>query len=310
LKLAITAGLLALVAGKIDLRAVTHELRQLKWSWAAAAAVLLFAQLLLTGLRWHIVSGLVAAPLRVRQALRLVLVGQFFNQVLPTSVGGDAVRAWMLSRESVLFERGLLGIICDRVVAVVVLAVVVAITIGWLSRTGLHVPLLDQLAILVPALTGAGLLFVLVLGERFNEMVQGSRLLKPVGALVRSLRYVVFFGEGKGRILVLALTVQALMVLVLVTCSMAISSKPGIVQTLLFPAILLISMVPVSFAGWGMREGAMVVVLGFAGTPAAEALAISLVYGLAQIVIGLPGAVIWLLWRRHARMAESSAGLT
>jgi len=56
--------------------------------------------------------------------------------------------------------------------------------------------------------------------------------------------------------------------------------------------------IPISFAGWGVREGAMVVGLGFAGVSPSEALAISLLLGVTQFAIGLPGCAIWLFRRR------------
>ena len=60
------------------------------------------------------------------------------------------------------------------------------------------------------------------------------------------------------------------------------------------PPVSLIQLAPVSLAGWGVREAAMVVVLAGFGVPAAAALAISVLMGLALIVLGLPGGLIWL----------------
>ena len=68
---------------------------------------------------------------------------------------------------------------------------------------------------------------------------------------------------------------------------------------ILFPSILLLSAVPISIAGWGVREGAMVVALGFVGIAAPDALAVSLVIGLSQIALGLPGAALWLAGERR-----------
>jgi len=64
---------------------------------------------------------------------------------------------------------------------------------------------------------------------------------------------------------------------------------------LMLPLIILISSIPISFAGWGLRESVMVVGLGFAGMPASEALALSVTFGLGLLCIGLPGLVIIML---------------
>src|SRR5262249_1096520 len=83
---------------------------------------------------------------------------------------------------------------------------------------------------------------------------------------------------------------------------------------LLFPPVMLASAIPVSVAGWGVREGAMVVAFGFARVPAADAFAISVLFGLLAIVMSLPGVVFWLArgdaagsLEQAKRMAQSDA---
>jgi hypothetical protein len=63
---------------------------------------------------------------------------------------------------------------------------------------------------------------------------------------------------------------------------------------LLIPPVLLVSAIPVTVAGWGVREGAMVIALGFAGVAPAAGFAISVLFGLTLAVASLPGAGLWL----------------
>ena len=67
----------------------------------------------------------------------------------------------------------------------------------------------------------------------------------------------------------------------------------------LFSAVILVTAIPISFAGWGLREGAMVALFAFAGLDAGTALALSLAFGAAYLVASLPGCALWLAWR-HA----------
>ena len=60
-------------------------------------------------------------------------------------------------------------------------------------------------------------------------------------------------------------------------------------------------MIPVSIAGWGVREGAMVVAFGFVGIPAADALVVSLTFGALLVAAGMPGGILWLLSGRQFR---------
>jgi uncharacterized membrane protein YbhN (UPF0104 family) len=64
---------------------------------------------------------------------------------------------------------------------------------------------------------------------------------------------------------------------------------------ILMPAVLLVSAMPVSFAGWGVREGAIVLLFGAATGDPASALVVSVLIGVASIVTSLPGLLIWLV---------------
>ena len=62
----------------------------------------------------------------------------------------------------------------------------------------------------------------------------------------------------------------------------------------LLPPVLLLSMVPISVAGWGIREGVMITALSFLGVPPAIALAMSILFGVVMLAVGLVGGVVWL----------------
>ena len=68
----------------------------------------------------------------------------------------------------------------------------------------------------------------------------------------------------------------------------------------LVPLVMVASAIPISVAGWGVREGAMVAALGLVGVSQAEAFAVSLLLGLMLILVGLPGGVLWLRSRPEA----------
>jgi glycosyltransferase 2 family protein len=67
----------------------------------------------------------------------------------------------------------------------------------------------------------------------------------------------------------------------------------------------LASMMPVSIGGWGLRETAMVYSLGLIGIAPEQALLLSVLIGLLNIVISLPGGVLWLILPSGARGAAS-----
>jgi uncharacterized membrane protein YbhN (UPF0104 family) len=61
------------------------------------------------------------------------------------------------------------------------------------------------------------------------------------------------------------------------------------------PSVLLLATVPVSGAGWGVREGAMVAAFGLLGVPAGGAAAASVLFGLGMAITALPGGLLWFM---------------
>ena len=104
----------------------------------------------------------------------------------------------------------------------------------------------------------------------------------------------------------LALAILAGTVLVIWLIAESIAADLSLLHCIvLVPPVILISMIPISIAGWGVREGAMVVALGFVDVPAADALVISLAFGILLIAAGLPGGVLWLLSGQRVRPENS-----
>jgi hypothetical protein len=58
--------------------------------------------------------------------------------------------------------------------------------------------------------------------------------------------------------------------------------------------VILISTIPVSIAGWGLREGAMVMAFSYAGLAASDGLIVSLLFGAATLAVGALGGLVWI----------------
>ena len=74
----------------------------------------------------------------------------------------------------------------------------------------------------------------------------------------------------------------------------------------LVPPVILVSVLPISMAGWGVREGAMITALGFAGVGSTDALVLSIAFGLVILTLSLPGGVLWLIRSRRVDASVST----
>jgi glycosyltransferase 2 family protein len=299
LKLAITAGLFAYLLRKVDIAPVVRQLGAMSPAAAVGAEALLLLQLGLLALRWQIVGRLVDAPMRAGQLLRLSAIGHFFNQVLPSGFAGDAARAWLAAREGVRVGPAVRAILCDRVIGLLVLVGMVTVTLFALpDLTADKVPGRSSF-VLVALLGVAGLATLFLIGTPVARLLARHRLTRALGTLTDDLHRALFRSRGRSAaILALAVAVQLLNVAAMHWCArgMRIDLDFGAAWVIV-PAVMLVSMAPISFAGWGVREGAMIVGLGLAGIAAADALAVSVAFGLLQLVLGVPGGLLWLARR-------------
>ncbi len=305
LKLGVTIALVAYLLGKVDLAPVLTQIRSMQLGVAAIALGVLLLQLTLASLRWLLVNRLVDAYMPVRQVFRLTLIGQFFNQVLPSAVGGDAVRAWLSSREGVPLGRAVTAIVCDRAVALVVLVLIISVTFLVFPQIAADSATMNRLFTFIAVLGLCGSTGLFVFGNLIARLLAHYRIARPLGKLIGDLRKVLYSTATSALIIALSTAVQFLLVVAIYLCARGMDIPLHFGPALLVvPAIMLVSMIPISYGGWGVREGAMIFGLGQFGVTVSDALAISVTYGLMQIALGLPGGALWLARTSRARQSS------
>jgi len=292
LKAAITLGLLTLVLSSIDLGALWARFDAALLPAVLAALVLLQIQALGAALRWRLVLAAHDRALPFLATWRNVLLGLFGNQAMPSTIGGDALRVWNGWRLGLPLGLATRSLVVDRVFSFLGLILVCAAGLPVMATTAQD-PLVARGLL---TLVGGGLVcLILLLGLRFVPRAMASwRGVDAIVALSRSAWAVL--GSARHAPPVLALMVVPHLIDITVTWgyAQALGSPMTWSQmALVFPPAILVAAVPVSIAGWGLREGALVLGFGVIGQPAEVALACSLFYGLSAVATGLIGGAIW-----------------
>ena len=259
----------------------------------AAAFVVLLATSIVVALRWHLILSAEAPSPGAVALLKIVLVGMFFNQVLPTGVGGDAVRVWRCCRRGIALGVAVRSILLDRACGYLVLILVYAANLPSLLRI-LSDP---RQKVAIVAVLAAGLLgFVaLLLLDCLPQFLLRLGLIAPLAALSRETRRL--FMEPARSVAVLALSAVTMGFTILgfkLVADGVGSHLPLGNWIMIVPPVTLIQLLPISLAGWGVREAVLVVALASFGVPAEAALATSVLLGLCLVASGLPGGLIWL----------------
>ncbi|RTL50789.1 MAG: flippase-like domain-containing protein [Bradyrhizobiaceae bacterium] len=293
-RILVSLGLLYLALRGIDIAHLQERLVGVSPVWFAIAVLVTLFQVFVGALRWREISNQCEAPLTDRQAFRFNMIGSFFNQTLPSAIGGDAMRLWLVGRTGAGWRAATYSVLVDRAIGLIALAVIVVCSLPWSypmisnAKGQLALVLLDLAAL------GAGLAFLL-LGRLSWPWLKAWWPTRHVHACSVIANGVLFNRRSGPKIAVLSLLIHVLAVVIAWCAVRAIAAPANFEQVfMLIPPIMLITMLPISIAGWGVREASMMVAFGYAGLVRADGTVVSLLFGAAFFVVGAIGGLVWI----------------
>lgn len=299
LKFAVSCGLLIYLFSKVDFHFPRWDAASL--ALPAVSALLLALQPVIMGARWQKLLSVFGLPIRAFEAIRITWVSVFANQFLPSSVGGDVVRVLMSRGEGLSTVSVIVSTLFDRAFALLALFLLIALMSPFIADSEQR-----QLAALIGGAGAtfgmAGLACVRIFTPRIQElMLRRASLARWERLLGYCYRLV---SNGRAMMMVLAQSalvhVLSFAALVLIAVGFHVD-VPLMDLSALSGLIVLAHILPISIAGWGVRDAAAVVLLTTAGVEASAALSISVLLGVAYAMASVPGAVLWLY--RSARGA-------
>ena len=302
LKIAVSALLLLLVISYVDVDAIRPRLMRADPFWLGLSLLALATQFIISTLRWHDVCGALELEISYRDTLSLGLVGQLFNQILPTNFGGDGIRILAMSRHGWPWTAAGRTVLVDRAVGVLFIIGAAALSLlVAVARGKPHIPEAGLIFAFVAALLVTIAILVAFAAPHVERARERYGWLRPVSWGLNGLRRALSSQKWTPPILAKALLVHVLLVQSFCFAAASLGIEVNRDLFLLVTLIILASAFPLSFAGWGVREGATVSGLALIGVSPTDAILISLLHGVGQIVIGLFGIVLvpsWLFGQR------------
>ena len=296
----IAAGLTALLLWQSDPHAVWQAARGADWRFILLACALVVLDRVLMAYRWlTLLAPLDRSPRPpLGTVMRIFFVSTFVGTFLPASVGGDAVRAYGLSKEGVGGVDAVASVLMDRLLGVVSI-LVVAIAGALLARDLIDIrALFPALAVLTIACVAA---LAVVFSPRAAVAVAGVLALLPRGRetgarLVTAIQRYASLHLPMANVLLCSIAVQVLRVLQTYCLGLALGlTVPLGVYFALVPIILLIVLMPITINGIGTTQAGFVWLFGRAGVASAPAFALSVLFLVIAVVGNLPGAVLYLI---------------
>src|SRR2546423_12527217 len=129
IKILVSVALLYLALRKVNLLELAYRINVASLGWIGLAIAVTFLQIFAGVLRWREIGAECGAPLATRQAMRFNVIGTFFNQTLPSSIGGDAVRLWLVARGGAGWRAATYSIFVGRAIGLIALAIMIVATL-------------------------------------------------------------------------------------------------------------------------------------------------------------------------------------
>jgi glycosyltransferase 2 family protein len=298
-RVAVAIGLTAYVLYRSSPAAVVSALRGADWSLIAGAIALVLVDRALMAYRWLLLLGpVMPARPALSNVLRVFFVSTFVGTFLPASIGGDAVRAFALSRHNVPVIASVASVVLDRALGTIgillVGAAATALAPGsiprWLAWMTVGLAVASTVGL---ALT----LFTKPVADLADEALQRIGMPRVRAAGTGLLAAARSYGAAPWPltgVLAASVGVQLLRVAQAWLLGLALGIGAGLALYLVYiPIILLIMLLPITVNGIGTSQAAFTWLFGAAGVHGHDAFALSVLFVALGIVGNLPGAILY-----------------
>lgn len=304
-KILISAALLYLALRKVNPSELFSRFTLSSLFWIGMAIAVTFLQIFVGVLRWREISAECGAPLGLGRAMRYNVIGAFFNQTLPSAIGGDAVRLWLVARAGAGWRAATYSIFVDRAIGLVALAILIVASLPW-SYSLITDPNGRSALLLLDLAALAGGVGFLIFGALKWSWLKSWWATHHIHACAVIANRVIFNRTRGPRVAILSLVIHVLAVVIAWCVVQSIAAPVNFGQVfLLIPPVMLITLMPISIAGWGVREATMGLAFGFAGLAANEGVNVSLLFGAVSFIVGAFGGLVWIFSAEKA--AQGSA---
>lgn len=292
IKIAISVGIVALLLSRMDFSTIGAQLAQVQIGGMFWGGVFILAQIGLLAWRWTDLINIdhEGPVLSYRESLKITLASLLANVLFITSISGLVVRVGLTVHHGVTLAKSICAAITDRLMTLVALVIMAALFVPFFDRFvggALHNVAYATIAVLVFTV----MIFIPLF---YNRAIKDLILASP--KLAACAHYMLSIVRDRGlflRIIANSLTAQFFYFISVYFIALSIGVSFNFFDLMsVLPVITLVASLPVSFGGWGIREGAFVYGLGLIGVPMETAFIISVEIGLltmlATILAGVP----------------------
>jgi len=301
-KIAFSAMLLFYILSKADVGAIGRILSSIKINYYLAALCVFFIAQPVKTIRWSIFLKVKSVSIPQKKLLLLYFIGLFFNNFLPTVVGGDMVRTWYIYKEYHTREIPALSVAIERLCGLFSLFVIGLLSgCYWFFLFGASPLVTTCLTTCIIIIASMLLLVSPSFHTTLTQLLKKMNLirgLRGIGSIYRSFQG--YTRERKALCTGFILSLVASGASIFVSYCLSLSLAWDIPFTLflfVMPIITILTMIPVTFGGIGLRESAFFLVFSQVGVTGPSAVSLALLWYSINLISGAVGGVCYALYR-------------
>jgi hypothetical protein len=258
--------------------------------------------------RWKIILKNYDVPIQIKRLSGFYFIGLFFNNFLPTSIGGDIVRIYKVIGDTENRTAAFASVILERIIGIAATLFLAITSLYYISHFFSDSRILYTSIILFSIII---IFFVIILQKKPVEFLIGlfdKITLLNIGEKIVKLLTAIYFLKGKKRVFLAVFTLSLLSQVAIVfmnyTLAFALNIKVDLGYLfLVVPITIILTMLP-SINGVGVRDGGYIFLLGKIGVSGAAAISLSFMNLIIPMILSLFGGLLFLLQRKNSLINE------
>lgn len=294
----VSTALLIYLLNWIDLSSLKTMLVNMNLRWVAGAFFVILLATFLKVYRWQILLFTQKLHISFKKSLTLNLIGNFFNYFFPSLTGGDIIKGWMLVQEKGNWREIYSSLIVDRVIGITALCSLVLVSFSFFGHklAETNVNFLIWIAVVIPFTILIAYFFRKIWVKIVFKILSNTKLGEEIQKGLVICKNYLMWRKNMGVAFFISIIIQFSDVLICYCLGQSLNIKISIIFFFLFvPLITLASLMPISFNGLGVREGAYILLFSPLNVDKTLIITLSLSYYFLNFSLGIAGGILYFL---------------
>ena len=300
LKFIITSIILYFIYEKMDINEFVLYFKEISFNSLIIITIIAILKVNIESYRWYYILKSLKQEVKLRSLFSIYMIGGFFNIFLPSTIGGDALRIMYIKNERLSTLQAINTVLLERITGIYAMLLItfIATVIGWNF-------ILNEFRYTILIASGFGILFLTLFYNYYFIIINYAKKIKSrynykildnIHFLIKSLD----FNQYNKSVLFYSLIMSVFIQITVYSVTIFVGETLGLTQLkiyhylILLPPIVIISLLPISIGGFGVREGLFSIFFSPLGVTLEQSTLLSILSFLPFLILGVFGSVFYL----------------